>query len=120
MASSQARKDGFFTVASLSFDQAQAIIQRDLGPYLVAGASYPGALPADLALWYCYVVDGGHSLYVTGEADPSADPTPKGAPAPVRTVLRIGYTVRPDGWVFCSVPYDPDFGLLTEAGDDEF
>jgi len=40
-------------------------------------------------------------------------------PAPVRAVLRAGYTVR-DGLVWCRLPYSSEVGLLTPPEEDEY
>ena len=109
---------------SMTPDRARAIVQRALGAYLVAGKSYPESLPPDLAPWYCYTADGGHGIVVvlpqvlelfSGDA-----PEDQVVPAPVRAVLAAGYTVRPDGFIACDLPYDPDLGLVTDPGMDEF
>ncbi|MFJ8966710.1 hypothetical protein ACIRG5_45675 [Lentzea sp. NPDC102401] len=51
---------------------------------------------------------------------PSADISQHTVPAPVKSVLRAGWTVREDGYVVTALPYDPQLGLVTEPGDDEF
>lgn len=103
-------------------DEARAIVQRVLRGYLVAGASYPAPLPAELALWYCYTRDGGHSIVVvlTSQVQPGEDVEGSLVPAPVKAVLRVGYEARSDGYVWCDLPYDPDLGLVTDPGDDEY
>jgi hypothetical protein len=106
-------------------DPAEAIA-KSLGGYLVAGRPYPAALPPELAPWHCYTVDGGHSLFVllAAMADdydrPGADPAEYGVAAPVKAVLRAGWTVREDGFVVTDLPFSPSLGLVTDSGDDEF
>ncbi|HWU05765.1 MAG TPA: hypothetical protein VN520_05115, partial [Streptomyces sp.] len=46
----------------------QAVIFKSLGAYLKQGLNYHSSLPADLAPWYCYTVDGGHSITVALDA----------------------------------------------------
>jgi len=102
--------------------EIQRIIQHDLGPYLVAGTRYPRALPVELAPWYAYVVDGGHCIVVVmpSQVQPGQPLTDYLVPAPVKAVLRIGYTVDADGYIWCDLPYDDTLGLVTDPGDDEF
>ncbi len=97
------------------------IITDALGAYLVTGKRYPTALPADLAPWYCYTSDGGHSIVVVlmNQVQPGATVTDFLVPAPVKAVLRAGYTLR-DGFVWCDLHYDATLGLVTEPGDDEY
>lgn len=40
------------------------IIERHFAgtPYLILGKQYHSALPNELAPWYCYITDGGHSI----------------------------------------------------------
>ena len=85
-----------------------------LGPYLVPGRTYPGSLPAGLAEWYCYTIDGGHSIACRLASDPDAGLLP----VPVRTVLR-GYRVTAAG-VIVDLPYDDELGIVTPPEDDEF
>ncbi|MFJ7054785.1 hypothetical protein ACIQU7_24045 [Streptomyces albidoflavus] len=106
----------------------QQIIQRTLGGMLL-DRPYPGQLPAELAPWHCYMVDGGHSLLVVlaplGEGNL---PTAGGpariedgmVPVPVKAVLRAGWEITESGYVRASVPYDPDLGVVTDPDDDEF
>uniref|UniRef100_UPI003F491198 hypothetical protein n=1 Tax=Amycolatopsis sp. CA-096443 TaxID=3239919 RepID=UPI003F491198 len=105
-------------------DPAEAIA-KSLSGYLVGGRAYPAALPTELAPWHCYTADGGHCLFVLLDsmADdydrPGADPADYGVAAPVKAVLRAGWTVREDGFVVCDLPYSPEAGLVTDPGDDE-
>jgi hypothetical protein len=96
-----------------------AVISRVLAGFLVPGRSYPSPLPGDLAAWHCYTVDGGHSIVVVvalqGDGPPTEDLL---VPAPVRAVLRAGWTVV-DGYIVCELPYDPRRGLLIQE-DMEF
>lgn len=108
---------------SPSADQAgfaAGVLGRSI-PGLVPGRSYPHPLPVELQAWYCYVADGGHSIAVVvpDEEEVSEDPAAYLVPVPVRTVLRTGWSSH-DGYVYCRVPYDPQLGVLTEDGDDEF
>lgn len=83
--------------------------------------TYPEMLAPELEVAYCYTLDGGHSVIVVLENE-YIEGTPVEdwlVPAPVRAVLRAGYTVR-DGLVWCRLPYSPEIGLLIEDNDEEF
>lgn len=100
----------------------QTAIARALGGLLVPGRRYPRPLPPELERWYCYTADGGHSIAVVlaqHYREDAADLTDQLVPAPVRSVLRAGYTIR-RGYVVCDLPYDPDLGLTTPPEDDEY
>lgn len=105
---------------------AHHIIHDTLAAYLVPNKRYPQPLPPPLARWYCYTTDGGHCIVVVlksawdthrGDGTPITDYL---VPAPVKTVLRTGYTETPDGFLICDLPYDDDLGLITQEGDDEY
>lgn len=107
----------------------RTIIERALGAYQLPDRPYPAELPAELAAWHCYVVDGGHSILVMldpvepGMTVPAAGngAVVEGAllPAPVKAVLRAGWRVE-NGYIRTPVRYDPELGLLTDPEDDEF
>ncbi|MCU4750230.1 hypothetical protein [Streptomyces sp. G-5] len=90
------------------------VIREALGPCLKAGVSYHSKLPADLAPWYCYTVDGGHAILVRVPAAGR-----QFVPAPVKTVLRAGWTLQ-DGCLVADLPYDDAIGLEVPDGDDEY
>lgn len=96
------------------------VITTTLDGYLVPARTYPQPLPPDLAPWYCYTSDGGHSIVVVPAAladpEPAADRT---VPIPVRTVQRLGWETR-DGWLIVNIPYDPNLGIVVPPTDDEF
>lgn len=99
------------------------LIERALGPYTVAGKSYPGPLPEELAPWYCYTVDGGHCIAIVSEdhaAVARGGPADHLVPAPVKAVLRSGYRVIPGepGLVVAKLPYSSEVGLLGVRDDD--
>lgn len=87
---------------------------------------YGRALPDELARWHCYTLDGGHSIVVvlddgTVGDEPSAQKLRDHlVPAPVKAVERAGWRVMDSGFVVCKLPYDPELGLVTEPGDDEY
>ncbi len=99
----------------------QEIIAAVLGRIAVPGRRYPRPLPADVARWYAYTVDGGHCILVLLDDDPvdTGDPQDRLVPAPVRAVLRAGYRLE-GGYVVTDLPYDPTLGLIADEGDDEF
>jgi hypothetical protein len=85
--------------------------------------SYHTELPPELECHYIYTPDGGHSINClleehAGEAFLTHAVSEHLIPVPVKAVLR-GYRIA-RGYVVVDLPYDPDLGLLTEAGDDEF
>lgn len=93
-------------------------------PHRIAGKQYPQPLPPELARWYAYPSDSGHSIVVLIE-DPQPDWVPADlamllVPVPVRTVQRLGYRMH-QGFVVCTgVECDPDLGVITPAGDEEW
>jgi len=98
----------------------QDTIGRILKGYLVPGKTYPHPLPPELRQWYCYTIDGGHSIMIAVKTHYSPD---KGVdeflvPAPVKTVLR-GYE-RKDGYILVDLPYSAKIGLVVPECDEEF
>jgi hypothetical protein len=98
----------------------ELIIRKVLGPWYVSGKQYHSPLPPDLDEWYCYPSDSGHSILcvLQGIYKGGEDPTDYMVPVPVKAVLRR-YILH-KGFVFVDLPYDPELGLITEEGDDEY
>ncbi|WP_280426424.1 hypothetical protein [Nocardia carnea] len=92
------------------------VIAATYDSYMLRDRQYPGSLPEDLAPWHLYIIDGGHSALVTLSATGEDGHE---VAAPVKTVLRHGWTVLADGRIHADLPYDPQLGLITEPGDDE-
>ncbi|WP_433635598.1 hypothetical protein [Nocardia sp. CA-120079] len=90
------------------------VIAATYGAYAIPGRRYPATLPPELEPWYLYTGDGGHSILITlgGEGEEVA--------APVKAVLRTGWTITTKGYVRCDLPYDPNLGLVTDPDDDEY
>lgn len=89
--------------------------------YLVPGKQYHSSLPKELASWYCYTTDGGHSIlaFIEGEFDQdNPEPLNDMCPCPVKAVLR-NYRVH-KGYPVAPLKYDETVGLITESDDDEF
>jgi hypothetical protein len=88
--------------------------------FLVRGKEYSAPLPHELAQWYCYTSDGGHSvlILIEGEFDEEHPRWQELCPAPVKSVLR-SYRVVGD-FVAARLDYDNNIGLITEAEDNEF
>lgn len=87
----------------------------------VPDCRYPVTLPPELAPWYCYTPDGGHSIAVAVKrlSGDLSDPASFLVAVPVKTVQRLGWVLR-DGFVVVDVPYDPDLGVVVPPEDDEF
>lgn len=99
----------------------ESIIRTALGPWYVPGKQYHSSLPPELATWYCYPSDSGHSILCVLKQHyrPGEDNTGYLVPVPVKTVLRTGYAVD-NGYIVVDLPYDPKLGLVTPHEDDEF
>ncbi len=91
-------------------------------PYLVYGKQYPVPLPKELSPWYCYTIDGGHSILslIEGQFDENNPASWENdlCPCPVKAVMR-NYRII-NGFPVAPLRYDSEVGLRTEAGDDEF
>jgi len=91
------------------------VIADTCGAYMVPGRRYPRPLPPELEPWYLYIADGGHSVLIAVDGTPGSE-----VPAPVKAVLRAGWTLTPAGYVHCELPYDPKLGLITDPDDVEY
>lgn len=87
-------------------------------PFLVPGKSYHSELPPELAEWYCYTADGGHSILVLIEGAFETPDWERLCPAPVKSVLG-NYRVVGD-FVAAKLNYDPKRGLSVDPSDEEF
>jgi hypothetical protein len=94
-----------------------------LGPCLclVSGKAYPQPLPAELAGWYCYLADAGHSIAIIPEDlfNGESELTDLLCPAPVWTVLRGGWRIH-EGFVVADIPYDRTLGLHVSEDESEY
>lgn len=114
------------TVKENAVDPQKIIIASfaDMPRALVRGKSYHSTLPGDIKDWYCYTIDGGHSILVIAKehADQAfsgeTPPYMYSVPAPVKLVLRLGYEIL-NGYVITDAKYS-DCGLIFEDDDDEF
>jgi hypothetical protein len=99
----------------------QEHIEHALGGSLVPGKTYPHPLSAQIEPWYCYTVDGGHSICVIimSQVKPGEPLEDFLVPAPVKTVLRAGVAKR-NGFLWCDLPYDDTRGLVVPEGDNEY
>lgn len=100
-------------------DRDEIIRRAGLERWVLPGRSYPAPLPGELAPYYCYTRDGGHSILVVIENEYKPGDEPEGyiVAAPVKTVLKYGYEVR-DGRVWSQIPYDSDDGLLVDEDEE--
>ncbi len=98
------------------------IIEDALEQYLVRGKQYHSPLPVALARWYCYTIDGGHSIMVAVAEfyRPGADPDSFLVPAPVKTVLAHPWHEEEGYVVVEGLRYDSEVGLRTPPADNEF
>lgn len=88
---------------------------------------YYKPLPLELAKWYVYTLDGGHSIFALLKQDENEirkdSKNSYGVfiiPCPVKTVLK-GYTVNPDGIVIVDgIEYNSEMGLIIDEEDEEF
>ncbi len=90
--------------------------------FLVRGKAYHSQLPPDLAPWYCYTSDGGHSILalLEGHFGEGEDLTQSLSPVPAKTVLR-GNRIH-NGYIMATTrfEYSDEVGLITDPNDDEF
>ena len=100
---------------------SEIIRKAGLERYVILGKRYPFPLPKELKGFYCYTVDGGHSIIVVLENEYRAGEPVENflVPAPVKTVLKVGYTIR-EGYVWCKIPYSKEIGLVTDEEDTEY
>ncbi len=87
-------------------------------------ARYHSPLPADLAEFYCYPLDSGHSIVavpacLVEDIEYLEYWTEYGVPIPVKTVLRIGWTMQ-RGVPVVDFPYDPELGAVIPPEDEEW
>lgn len=100
------------------------VIARSLGR-MAAERPYGRELPADIAPWHCYTLDGGHSILVVlddgqlGDKSAVQELEDNLMPAPVKAVERAGWRMV-EGYVVAKLPYDPALGLVTDPEDDEY
>lgn len=82
---------------------------------------YHSSLPPELAKWYCYTIDGGHSILAILKAHYKDDMvfTDYLLPCPVKAVLSTNYEIK-NGYVVVDLPYSTEVGLMTEPKYDEF
>lgn len=96
------------------------IKKAQLTRYVNLFKTYPTELPEELKPYYCYTVDGGHSLIAL--LTQFANKKKKDGylvPACVKTVLRNGYEIK-DGYLICDIPYNKDTGLEEPEEDFEY
>lgn len=80
-------------------------------------AHYHTPLPVEVAPFYCYPLDSGHSiLAVPSGLEPRVEHL---VPVPVATMLRLGWFMQ-DGLPVVDLPYDPELGLVVEPADEEW
>jgi hypothetical protein len=97
-----------------------AVIIARMGLSLDKTKAYPTPLSPELARWYCYPLDAGHSIICIPKQfyQENADFIDYLVPVPVKTVLR-GYEQQGE-YIMVDVPYDSTLGLITPPDDDEY
>jgi len=98
----------------------EKLIRRaGLEQWVLPGRCYFTPLPDDIAPFYCYTRDGGHSILVVLESEykPGDDPERYIVASPVKTVLKYGYHVR-DGLLWAKIPYSQDEGLILDEDEE--
>lgn len=95
------------------------IIEKCLHGYTKKGMEYHSPLPDDLAKWYCYTIDGGHSILSIVKIHYADEMvfTDYLIPCPVKAVLEKGYEIK-NGFVIVDLPYSREIGLDIEDMDE--
>lgn len=79
----------------------------------------PDNLPKDLAEYYVYLVDNGHSVVAVTPVHAEKakkeghDLEDYEVPIPVDYILEKGYVIE-DGVVICDFPYDSEWGVVLD------
>jgi len=108
------------TAENTSTSTSNIVKLAQLEAFAVVGKKYPSPLPSDLEPFYSYMADGGHSIIaVVSDTLDLPEPHMSLCPVPVKTVMRLGWTVR-DGFVWCNVPYSSFLGVLAPEEDREY
>ncbi len=87
--------------------------------------TYHSPLPEELAPFYCYPLDAGHSILAVPAGlgleniEHLEHWTEYLVPVPVKTILRLGWTWQRDVPVV-DLPYDPELGLVVDPIDEEW
>jgi hypothetical protein len=100
--------------------EKQKTIERNFCGDLIDGKKYTRPLPQELAEWYAYTRDGGHSICCVLQQDcrPGVVLSNHLIPLPVRTVLK-DYWVR-DDYIVIDVPYGRTVEWSIPEDDYEF
>jgi len=100
---------------------ADNVRKAELNDYVIHGKKYHEPLPYELAPFYCYTIDGGHSIIAVNDTDyvNGEDPWGYTIPTPVKTLLNAGWTMI-DGMPHCTLPYDKKRGLIFDSADSEY
>ena len=98
----------------------KASIIAQLGLPLDRTKSYPEPLPPELAQWYCYPIDAGHSIVciLKQHYHPTTDLIGHLIPVPVKSVKR-GYAIQRE-YIVVDLPYDSELGLQVPPEDEEY
>lgn len=84
--------------------------------------TYHSPLPPQLARWYAYVHDTGHSIMVipSSRYHPDHDPASQLIAVPVRTALQDDLYDTPTGHLLMELDYQPAQGVPIDDDDYEY
>jgi len=97
------------------------VIERVVGFRLVEAVRYSSPLSPTLAAWYCYTMDGGHSILCFLRQDWRSGRNTEDylTPVPVKTVLRHGFEIE-ENYIVVNLDFDKSSGLDIPDSDEEF
>lgn len=97
------------------------VIKRIAGLRLVENSRYPLPLSPTLAAWYCYTIDGGHSILCFLRADwrNGRNTEEYLTPVPVKTILRQGFDIENE-FIIVNLDFGKNSKLSIFETDEEF
>jgi hypothetical protein len=112
------------TSATINFQEIILKSFSDIPHMLLKERAYHSKLPTELENWYCYTLDGGHSILgiVVAHSETAFahnnDPCDYLMPISVKTVIGNYYNIN--GFIVVDVEYDEFLGPLEKDDDFEF
>lgn len=97
------------------------VISAGFSDVIHPGKHYPTELEPQLAPWYVYTIDGGHSLIVAVRSlyRRGAHPDEFLCPCPVKTVQRLGWLLTEEGFLIVDATYYLTLGVVAPDEDTE-